>query len=228
MMNAATRQIPNDSVHHVEDLGNVLLQAQRDLDRVRQKLESLPLEQQLSSGNDQEDEGAVISLKDILNRTQTNLRSKAEQVLRSIEQTKLESLPTINSQEAQDHQLMVSSLAIAAARPHVLVGDNDVERKRHNLKTKTLPYHHRTIKDKIADSRALQALAQPSKPNNRDFLIEKYALPSSSPSANHQIRTPTHLKTLKKQKVYFPTFPFPHKYQTFITQIIQTTQRYPR
>jgi hypothetical protein len=212
-MHSSTRNLPPGSLQHVEDLGNVLLQAQRDLDRVRQKLDSLPLEQQLTQSTSED--GAMISLKDILNRTQSNLRSKAEQVLRSIEQTKLDSLPTINSHEKQEIHEMKTSLALAAARPHVLVGDNEAQRHQHQIRSAVRPYNHRTVKERVANGRALQALAQPSKPENRDFLVEKYALPSAAPSANFPTRavTQVHLKKLKSSpKVASPGYI--HKYST--------------
>jgi len=102
--------IPLDSVHHIEDVGHLLLEAQQELARVRQKLDALPLESttggiggtdsrgsHASSSNGTTNSSAIGSLRSLLTQTESSLRSKAEAIVRSIEDNKINTLPPLNA-----------------------------------------------------------------------------------------------------------------------------------
>jgi len=89
-----------DPVHNAEDLGYILHQAQRDLERVRQRLDALPIERELrgagsagqgtAPGVDMDGIQSVFtSLKDVITRAEVELRVKADVILKSVEDARL-------------------------------------------------------------------------------------------------------------------------------------------
>lgn len=170
--------IPVESVQHVEDFGNILLQAQKDLERVRARLHALPLKshEAYTSPPKANNIGDIFdSLKDVLARTENSLRSKAEIVLRSVEESRLQTLPAIPSMEGPRRNS-------AGAQPQAQGWSNTLARtdSEGSLARKAAhekKYLRRPVRERMAESKTAQLLANPEALLARQYLLEKYALP---------------------------------------------------
>jgi hypothetical protein len=98
--------LSGDTLQNVEDFGVLLLRAQKDLERVRQRLNALPVQKtdstdagaESSSWNKEQapETQAIASLKEVLNRTQSSFRCHAEMVFSTVEQRKHVANPSVN------------------------------------------------------------------------------------------------------------------------------------
>lgn len=175
--------MPVESFQHVEDFGHILLQAQKDLERVRSRLHALPLDaqgkaggakptKQYTGGNDGED--VFSSLKDILSRTENSLRSKAEVVLRSVEDNKIQTLPSIHRPQSNESYTRSDQHNASFNRSMSHSGsDRTLARKAASQKR----HVRRPVKERLQEARTLQMMSNPEATAARQFLLERYALP---------------------------------------------------
>lgn len=175
--------LPVDSFQHVEDFGNILLQAQKDLERVRTRLYSLPLDQKtaarppsLPSGG-RSDDDVFNSLKDVLARTETSLKSKAETVLRSVEDSRIQTLPSIHPHSA--HSYKRPDRPEASFSNSGTLSRSGSERQLRKA-TAQRQFVRRPVLDRMQEARSLQFMSNPEHSAARQFLLEKYALPEKS------------------------------------------------
>ena len=82
--------LSNQHTHHVEDVGKILLQVQKDLAGLRQQIKAQP-------GGAQTPQQASDALERVIARAESDLRMKAEVVLNSMLQTTALTLPAIGT-----------------------------------------------------------------------------------------------------------------------------------
>mmetsp|Transcript_22620 Transcript_22620/g.44816 ORF Transcript_22620/g.44816 Transcript_22620/m.44816 type:complete len:1178 (+) Transcript_22620:87-3620(+) len=180
--------LPVEAVQHVEDFGHILLQAQKDLERVRTRLETLPLGRDLKNTQGQKmaapmDGDIYSSLSEVLNRTESNLRTKAEVVLRSVDDCKINTLPTLQAPGELPFQQM-NSTAIPTRQQHpATFGSQTMTRSGSEKTLKRLQqqqqYVRRSALERMNEQKAVQMLSQPQGPAGRAFLQQKYGLANS-------------------------------------------------
>ncbi len=221
--------VPIDPIRNAEDFGYILFQAQRDLERVRQQLDALPLESGLrgvSSGPNAGSssaslEGSLIntsagdavrdvysSLSDLIARTESDLRIKAEVVLRAVENARAPLvLPNIarpnsagtpsssSSGTAMQSPFIrtgpVASMANSYPTPLSPSPSSAVTSSSTSLSSSGVQgrYLRRAVKDRMSEISVMKQLAHPETKQGRDFLSQLYGLHPSASSTSTS--TPT-------------------------------------
>ncbi len=137
--------------HHAEDVGRILLQAQNELKSVRQ---------QIADGS-----ATPVDLDRVLERTEADLRSKAELVLSAVTQNTATALPTV----AETQNL---SSVPSVRRTHR--GSQARQRSTSRVRTK------------VEHARSMEYILNPTSDNARKFLENRFGIPGRrSPQPRH-------------------------------------------
>ena len=157
--------------HHVQDVGKILLQAQIDLKKIREAL--------AGDGAAREAQFASDSLQQVVEKVETELRLKAEAVLKTVVQGSVSTLPILGAYNFRGASGSLDH-ASSSTQPLYQSGRHDPGSRllmpKRTRSAGTVPLKG------AAASRHAAAMVDPSAAANRRYMAEKYGIKEPAPN----------------------------------------------
>jgi len=162
------------------ELGDILLQCQRDLQTVRSRIDELPAQ------NGGHHEAIYNSLRSVLVRAETNLQDKASYVLRQATFSPLASLNSLpaaserslpDSASSSDQKgLQETKQQLSSTTDHSAHADHRTNTRGDKDQSKALVTSHANVIDRLREKKSLQLSLKPSQTGAREYLSKRYGL----------------------------------------------------